>query len=78
MQNLQVYVSYLFLFLAEKAELQVNVVELPHEFSTGTLDNNCPPLQPHLDCEDTEKHFQALGPMHSQRNELIPAYECSQ
>lgn len=36
--------SYLFLFLAQKAELQVDVVELPDEFSTGSLDNHCPPL----------------------------------
>lgn len=36
--------SYLFLFLPQKAELQVDVVELPDEFSTGSLDNHCPPL----------------------------------
>lgn len=47
--------SYLFLFLAQEAELQVDVVELPHEFSTGSLDSHCPPLQLYLDCADTQK-----------------------
>lgn len=47
--------SYLLLFLAQKAELQVDVVELPDEFSTGSLDNHCPPLQPHLDCATTQQ-----------------------
>lgn len=41
---------YLFVLLAQKAKLQVDVVELPDEFATGSLDSDCPPLQPNLDC----------------------------
>lgn len=41
--------SYLFVFLAQQAELQVDVVELPVEFATGPFDHHWPPLQPHLD-----------------------------
>lgn len=40
---------YLLLFLAQQAELQVDVVELPDEFPTGSLDDHRPALQPHLD-----------------------------
>lgn len=45
---------YLLLFLAQQAELQVDVVELSGEFATGPLDNHCPALQPHLDCTEQE------------------------
>lgn len=40
---------YLLLFLAQKTEFQVDVVELPDEFATGPLDSHCPALQPHFD-----------------------------
>lgn len=43
------------MLLAQKAKLQVDVVEFPDEFATGSLDNDCPPLQPHLDCYRTEQ-----------------------
>ncbi|TNN69394.1 hypothetical protein EYF80_020395 [Liparis tanakae] len=40
-----------------ETELQVDVVELPDEFSAGPLDSYCPPLQPHLDCEKDREEF---------------------
>ncbi len=46
---------YRLLFLAQQAELQVDVVELPDEFATGPLDDHRPPLQPHLDCPTTQR-----------------------
>lgn len=46
-------ISYLFVLLAQKAKLQVDVVELPDEFPAGPLDDDRPPLQPHLDCWHT-------------------------
>lgn len=46
---------YLFVLLAQKAKLQVDVVELPDEFAAGSLDRDCPPLQPNFDCYRTEQ-----------------------
>lgn len=54
----------LFVLLAQKAKLQVDVVELPDEFSAGPLDDDRPPLQPHLDCyhrTDQQVRNQLLG-----------------
>lgn len=51
----RLFSPYLSALLAQKAKLQVDVVELPDEFAAGSLDNYCPPLQPHLDCYHTEQ-----------------------
>lgn len=47
--------THLLLFLAKEAELQVNVVELPAESTSGALDNDSPPLQSNLNCKFIEQ-----------------------
>lgn len=48
LQSISQTSTYLLLFLAQEAELQVDVVELSDEFSTGPFDHHCPALQPDL------------------------------
>lgn len=63
---------YSLLFLAEQAELQVDVVELPDEFSTGPFDDHRPPLQPHLDCSAAQQEeTRSKNTNQSQNNYLL-------
>ena len=48
--RLLLFSPYLSALLAQKTKLQVDVVKLPDQFATGSLDTDCPPLQSHLDC----------------------------
>merc|ERR1719309_621588 len=54
-----------FCFFAQQTELQVDVVERPDELATGPLDNNCPPLQPHLDIVGDVDSLTAENGLHS-------------
>lgn len=58
--HLSVGYVYLFLFLAEQTELEVNVVELPAKGATGSLHHNCAALEDHLDCKIYETKMLCL------------------
>lgn len=75
MLHLAVSSAYLLLFLAQQRELQVDVVELPGELTTGPFDHHCSPLQPDLDYKNhTTEKFQLS---HTDKTEITAYTEVS-